>query len=77
MPQTCDPVHGDALHATDAVGDHIFPPRLVSLRPADGAQTHVHPVDGVVLWEGKGGSKEHRDGTTARLIPPLGVESTD
>lgn len=54
MTVTCYPVHRDALHPADAVGDHILSPRLVSLGPADGAQTHVHPVDGVVLWKKKG-----------------------
>lgn len=51
--QTCDPVDGDALHSADAVGDHVLPPGLVSFGPADGAQAHVHPVDGVVLCENK------------------------
>lgn len=49
MTVTCDPVDRDALHPANAVGDHILSPCLVSLGPADGAQTHVHPVDGVVL----------------------------
>ncbi len=46
---TCYPVDSDALHPANAVGDHILSPCLVSLRPADGAQAHVHPVDGVIL----------------------------
>jgi len=47
--ETCDPVDCDALHPANAVGDHIFSPCLIPLRPADGAQAHVHPVDGVIL----------------------------
>lgn len=50
--QTCNPVDGNALHPADAIGDHIFSPRLISLGPADGAQAHVYPVNGVVLWKG-------------------------
>lgn len=49
MTLTCYPVNRDALDPANAVGDHIFSPRLVSLGPADRAQTHVHPVDGVVV----------------------------
>lgn len=47
--QTCYPVDSDALHSSDAVGDYVLPPGLVSFGPADGAQAHVHPVDGVIL----------------------------
>lgn len=45
------PVHGDALHPADAISDHVFPPCLISLGPADGAQAHVHPIDGVIFCE--------------------------
>lgn len=34
---TCDPVHGDTLHAANAVGHHILAPCLVSLSSANGA----------------------------------------
>lgn len=51
--QTCYPVDGDALHSSNAIGDHVLPPGLVSFGPADGAQAHVHPVDGVILCENK------------------------
>lgn len=54
---TCDPVDGNALHPADAIGDHILSPRLVSLGPADGAQTHVHPVDGVIVCENRAANK--------------------
>lgn len=47
---TCYPVNSDALHPANTVGYHIFPPRLIPLGSADGTQTHVHPVDCVILW---------------------------
>lgn len=34
---TCNPVHGDALHAANAIGHHILAPCLVSLSPANSA----------------------------------------
>lgn len=46
---TCYPVNSDALHPANTVGYHIFPPRLIPLGSADGTQTHVHPVDCVIL----------------------------
>lgn len=45
------PVYGDPLHPADAISDHILPPCLVSLSPANGAQAHVHPIDGVIFCE--------------------------
>lgn len=45
---TSNPVDGDALHAADAGGDDVLPPRLVTLGPGDPVQAHVGPVDGVV-----------------------------
>lgn len=50
-PLTCYPVHRNALHPANAISDHVLPPRLISLSPANGAQAHVHPVDGVIFCE--------------------------
>lgn len=55
---TCNPVHGDALHAPNAVGHHVLAPRLIALRSADGAEAHVHPVNGVIFW---GWGSQHGD----------------
>lgn len=54
---TCDPVDSNALHPADAIGHHILSPRLVSLGPADGAQTHVHPIDGVIVCKNREANK--------------------
>lgn len=48
---TCYPVDSNALHSADAISDHVLSPRLVSLGPANGAQAHVHPIDGVIVCE--------------------------
>lgn len=50
---TCYPVDSDALHPANAISDHVLSPGLISLGPANGAQTHVHPVDCVIVWENK------------------------
>lgn len=45
------PVHRNALHPANAISNHVLPPCLISLSPANGAQAHVHPVDGVIFCE--------------------------
>lgn len=47
---TGDPVDSDALHTADAVSDDVLSPRLISLSSANGAQTHVNPIDGVIIY---------------------------
>lgn len=47
---TSDPVHSNTLHTPDAISDDILSPCLISLSSADGAQTHVHPIDGVIIY---------------------------
>lgn len=48
---TRNPVHGNALHPADAISDHVLPPCLIPLGSTNGAQAHVHPIDGVILCE--------------------------
>lgn len=50
LKRTGDPVDSDALHAPDAVSNDVLSPRLISLSSANGAQTHVNPVDGVIIY---------------------------
>jgi len=54
---TGDPVHSNALHPSNSIGDHVFPPGLIALGSADGAQSHVYPVDGIVLCKRKIGMR--------------------
>lgn len=49
VPFTCYPVDSNALHSADTISDYILSPGLVPLGPADGAQTHVYPVDSVIV----------------------------
>ncbi len=50
---TCNPVHGDAFHTSNAIGHYVLPPGLVSLGSANSAKAHVNPVDGVILYRAK------------------------
>lgn len=50
---TSYPVDSNALYPANAIGDHILPPGLVSFGSADGAQTHVNPVDCVIVCRTK------------------------
>ena len=50
---TCYPVNSNALHSADAISDQVLSPRLVSLGPANGAQAHVHPIDGIIVCENR------------------------
>lgn len=50
---TCNPVHGDAFHTSNAIGHNVLPPGLVSLGSANSAKAHVNPVDGVIFYRAK------------------------
>lgn len=50
---TCNPIHSNAFHSANAIGHHILSPCLVPLGPTNGAQAHIHPIDGVILWRRK------------------------
>lgn len=49
--RTSDPVDGDALYPTDASGDDVLPPRLITLGPGNPVQTHVRPVHSVIACQ--------------------------
>lgn len=49
--RTSNPVDGDAFHPTDAGGDDVLPPRLITLGPRNPVQSHVRPVHSVIACQ--------------------------
>lgn len=49
--RTSNPVDGDAFHPTDASGDDVLPPRLITFGPRNPVQSHVCPVYSVIACQ--------------------------
>lgn len=48
---TCDPIHSESFDASEAAGDDVLPPGLITAGSRDFVRAHVGPVQRVISYK--------------------------